>query len=491
MSVRPVVHILLVTVIAVASSFALLTPRTPVRAAGLGWYIESTITTTGAISDATFTDATTGWAVGRGGGLYFTHDGGETWSTKISGVNDDLNEVAFPNAQTGYAVGVNVILRTGDGGATWQPLKPSPPINNISSFSAPSATTVYVAANPSSGPTGLYKSVDGGVTWSNVLTTTIQQVAFVTPSDGWALASADGGCGSPYHTTDGGATWQQIFNDGRCYKAVQFSSPSTGYIVVGQDWSIIRTTDGGSTWTTAGNLPTTDTNGNGGQGHAFNSIDFLSPTQGLIGIPDSRHSIYATTNGGVTWQDQGPIIGVDSASADVVGYRISTPFAIANEQNSQGDNDGAAYFMYYGYPVPPPTATPLPPTATAATTDTPVSSHGAPGPAPSATPVPPQTTSPSQSAPVPTSQPSATTRAASPAPSATTAPEPTNPPEATSPPVANTTQDRAQKPAAGCRASSLQQVVSCVEPSVLRIDVRLSDGEVQGTGFVSYRKVGG
>ncbi len=39
-------------------------------------------------------------------------------------------------------------------------------------------------------------------------------------------------------------------------------------------------------------------------------------------------------------------------------------------------------------------------------------------------------------------------------------------------------------PAVPCKATSLEQVVACVEPSVLRVDVRLKGGEAQGTSFV-------
>ncbi len=45
---------------------------------------------------------------------------------------------------------------------------------------------------------------------------------------------------------------------------------------------------------------------------------------------------------------------------------------------------------------------------------------------------------------------------------------------------------RGQVPAQPCNAPNLQRVVSCVEPSVLRVDVHLSNAEAQGTSFV-YR----
>jgi len=129
--------------------------------ADLGWYVGSRITTSTNVNKAFSIDQNNGWVVGDGGGLYFTHDGGQTWATKTTSINDNLFDIVFSDAQNGYALGTNVILRTSDGGTNWQVLRPSLP-NTISSISAPSASTIYVAAKPNNGPNGVYKSTDSG-----------------------------------------------------------------------------------------------------------------------------------------------------------------------------------------------------------------------------------------------------------------------------------------------------------------------------------------
>ena len=61
-----------------------------------------------------FTDANTGWAVGTGGAIVNTIDGGATWTPQPSGTTQILNSVHFTDANTGYAVGANgTILKYG------------------------------------------------------------------------------------------------------------------------------------------------------------------------------------------------------------------------------------------------------------------------------------------------------------------------------------------------------------------------------------------
>src|SRR2546421_3101880 len=109
--------IVVLALVACTLPLTLLAP--PARAATLGWYPLSTISTSSTIAGATFLDAQTGWAVGSNGGLFFTHDGGQTWSTYVLGVSDDLKHITFPDAQDGYAIGANVIVSTHNGGQTW------------------------------------------------------------------------------------------------------------------------------------------------------------------------------------------------------------------------------------------------------------------------------------------------------------------------------------------------------------------------------------
>ncbi|HYE14070.1 MAG TPA: YCF48-related protein [Pyrinomonadaceae bacterium] len=67
-----------------------------------------------------FAGARRGWAVGAGGAVFATDDGGRTWRAQNSNVEADLFDVKFLDEREGWAVGASgTILRTADGGATW------------------------------------------------------------------------------------------------------------------------------------------------------------------------------------------------------------------------------------------------------------------------------------------------------------------------------------------------------------------------------------
>ena len=67
-----------------------------------------------------FANAHDGWAVGLGGTVLATTDGGAMWFAQSSGTAFDLTGVAFANATDGWAVGLGgTVLATTDGGATW------------------------------------------------------------------------------------------------------------------------------------------------------------------------------------------------------------------------------------------------------------------------------------------------------------------------------------------------------------------------------------
>src|SRR5437588_231567 len=72
------------------------------------------------VNAVSFVDARRGWAVGVGGLVLATVDGGRTWRTEESGTESDLFDVKFFDEREGWAVGgEGVAIHTADGGATW------------------------------------------------------------------------------------------------------------------------------------------------------------------------------------------------------------------------------------------------------------------------------------------------------------------------------------------------------------------------------------
>ncbi|MDQ6837121.1 MAG: YCF48-related protein [Actinomycetota bacterium] len=71
---------------------------------GHTWGSQASGTNAG-LAGVSFPDGSNGWAVGRGGTIVATTDGGGMWNPQASGTDSDLAAVSFPDANDGWAVG--------------------------------------------------------------------------------------------------------------------------------------------------------------------------------------------------------------------------------------------------------------------------------------------------------------------------------------------------------------------------------------------------
>ena len=104
-------------------------------------------------------------AVGEGGTIVRSTDGGRTWRRQPSGTPDDfLYGVACPSPSTCVAVGGGgTILRSTDGGRTWRS-QTSGTTNFLFGVTCASPSTCFAV-----GPRGtILRSADGGRTWRRV-----------------------------------------------------------------------------------------------------------------------------------------------------------------------------------------------------------------------------------------------------------------------------------------------------------------------------------
>ena len=93
---------------------------------GANWRQAKTVPTRTTLAAVAFVDERTGWAVGHGGIVLSTRDGGESWqllSGRIDG-KDALFSVWFRDEKRGMAVGpYGYAARSSDGGVTWTPFE--------------------------------------------------------------------------------------------------------------------------------------------------------------------------------------------------------------------------------------------------------------------------------------------------------------------------------------------------------------------------------
>ncbi|MBI5216800.1 MAG: T9SS type A sorting domain-containing protein [Ignavibacteriae bacterium] len=220
------------------------------------------------IWDIHMVDSLTAFAAGYYGTLLKTTDGGVSW-TVLSGSPKPVNiyGVHFTDANNGLAAGMNAVLRTTDGGNTWNPH--SIPVSTDYIFRDiyfPDNRTGYLVGETSvPGPdTCIYlKTTDGGDHWFQLNkppTAADQAVHFVDSLNGTVVGDTGNFPNFAWtviHTTDGGVTWS--WQDTPLSDSVNgwpwglyFSDVDHGTIVgtsnSGSTPAILHTIDGGVNW---------------------------------------------------------------------------------------------------------------------------------------------------------------------------------------------------------------------------------------------------
>jgi photosystem II stability/assembly factor-like uncharacterized protein len=232
--------------------------------------------------DVFFVDDDHGWAVGSrsfepeltGQVILHTGDGGATWETQYEKAPDfsdlfsylRLDSVYFANALNGWAVGVSAdqhdaILHTSDGGQTWHEQGQE-----------------------------LYAFWDLG----------FFDVKFLDLREGWVLATDNFPSQNIFlaHTTDGGAHWRWVdtgiegpiaIGFGEVQGGLDFPDAQHGWAVGGLG-KIVHTEDGGATWS-AQTLNC--------EYCRIYGVDMMIDTQ--LGWIVGEGGLYRTSDGGVHW----------------------------------------------------------------------------------------------------------------------------------------------------------------------------------------------
>lgn len=258
-------------------------------------------TTTYQISNLCGIDANTAWvcAFGKaaqgGGALYKTSNGGTNWinvtpAGMYAGATAFGNFVTFLTPSVGIANGDPVngeyeLWRTIDGGLSWTQV-PGANIPNPLSASEYAIVDLYAKQGTSNlwfatNQGRMYRTTDGGVNWSVSTvcpaTSTVVEIAFVSPMNGVVYAVNNAQAFEMYNTTDGGVNWTQITpvsaNAGRNDIV---AIPGTGVYAsagAGNGNTIISySSDNGVSWTDWG-----------GSGIQYLTLDFVNSTTGWAG----------------------------------------------------------------------------------------------------------------------------------------------------------------------------------------------------------------
>jgi len=230
------------------------------------------------------------------------------------------------DAFNGWAFGNNSLMRTNDGGLTWYDVT-IPGISSMGSSYIQNAQRAWVLANvPDTGST-LFRTIDGGRTWTSSGNIPFRDglMQFLNDANGFVLSGMPSGMNKQavdlYQTTDGGVTWVRKFTnnplDPNASKDPPFSGHKAGMTFrdtlrgwVGGDIPIsgfvylYKTNDSGVTWVAQAlplpsgysNAPITTS-----APTFFNANDGVLPVWMSLDIGKRDLYIYVTHDGGTTW----------------------------------------------------------------------------------------------------------------------------------------------------------------------------------------------
>ena len=277
-------------------------------------------------------------AVGSGGLMLRTTDGGATWVTLSPGVRDPFLSISCPSVTTCFtADNFGVIMRTTDQGQTWTSQMPGGQYFSLYAISCAS-TSVCLTANG-------FRTFDGGNTW---VSQSGYAQAISCPTT--ALCVAGTYSGAVTRSTDSGGTWTTEYASPHAVDAVDCADSSV-CVALGGDafgYTSLTSADGGATWTraiAAGTIYSAD-----------------CPTETFCVGAAGTSQIFTTTDGlsSYQWQDPGTpgqyYYGVDCPSVSTcfaVGTSIvrysSPPLSIAGSSlagfvESAGSNQTVASF---------------------------------------------------------------------------------------------------------------------------------------------------
>ncbi|HEX7282173.1 MAG TPA: hypothetical protein VF239_08960 [Vicinamibacterales bacterium] len=268
-----------------------------------------------------------------GCGVLRSIDGGTTWAQMGASVFDSpfvsgatISKVVIDRATAGSATSTTVfvtsnigIYKSTNSGQSWTVLTtglPAPGSSLTGTFADMVADTTtpgtfYASTGRGSSSAGIYKTIDGGATWTK-LTTPITgsigriNIAISQSSPQTLYASAENlatsGLAGIYRTNDRGVTWTQLPpSSASCasqcwYDMHIFVDPTNPEIVYFGGLLLYKSTNGGQTFAAIGG------NGSNSGIHVDQQTFAFHPTNPQIIYAGNDGGIYRSTDGGTTFQ---------------------------------------------------------------------------------------------------------------------------------------------------------------------------------------------
>jgi len=261
------------------------------------------------------------------------------WQPLDSGVTVRLRGVSAVTADVVWASGERgTVLRTGDGGPTWQPQAiPGAEALDFRDIDAVDAHTATVLSIGPGEASRIYRTVDAGTRWTLQFVNDdpkafLDAMAFADPARGVAVSDSVDGRFVVLLTADGGRTWTRVpaerLPPARPGEGA-FAASGTNIAVHGRHiWigttasRVLQSPDAGRTWRVV------DTPVATGEATGIFSIAFRNARHGVVvgGTHTREHealdNVASTIDGGATWTRADRVDGgLGRARGGLSGYR--------------------------------------------------------------------------------------------------------------------------------------------------------------------------
>jgi photosystem II stability/assembly factor-like uncharacterized protein len=239
-------------------------------------------------------------------GVFKSTDAGGSWTAATNGMGQvEVRSIAVsPSSGTIFAATPAGVYRSTDAAVTWLPASGFASSVRSVAVDPVAPSVVYAGLEGVFSTSGVFKSVDGGETWTPVntglgnLTVLSVAVSATTSSSAAASSTAFAGTsgGGVFVTTDAGATWRALAGSPSTVNTVVLDAFGPT-VYAGSTAGFFRSPDGGKSW--------------GASNVAFSTFT----VNGLVMDPSSSEILYAgvgrpgtsgggvykTTNAGGTW----------------------------------------------------------------------------------------------------------------------------------------------------------------------------------------------
>ena len=196
------------------------------------------------------------------------------FSSDITAVAASTENVAWGGGRDG------LVIRTGDGGATWNVVANVE--NQINDVACAGTSVAWLGTSGGQ----VYRTTDRGRSWeeSDLGPGRVNDLFFLDGAHGWAVTST----GDVYATPYGGSRWELLTNVNAWLRAVAFADAQHG-VAVGSDGYLARTDDGGLNWQRLAVAPAV----------RLEAVAYRTPNE--VYVVGEGGTVLRSTDAGATW----------------------------------------------------------------------------------------------------------------------------------------------------------------------------------------------